>query len=109
MASPIRAHGTFIDGGKYTFASNVGAAVVSINPGTGLAFALLTVAAFCSGPGATITIQVAGAPAYPTIPIPPGGAVSVDLDGGIVPAGIACDVTFTGTDGYFVDWVQEIP
>lgn len=111
MTSPIRLKHHWFDGGQYAFASGLGAAALTVpaGPPSGLPNALLTVSAWCSAPGATVTIQIPGFPALPAIPIPPGGSMTVDLDGAVCrPAG-GIDVTFVGTDGYFVDWVQDIP
>ena len=103
---PLGTQGTPLEGGLYGFSAGLGAAVVPIAlaPGTGSGIYIKTVAAYCSAPGASITIA-----GYPAIPVPPGGSVTVAIDCALGTGGPPTSVTFVGTDGYFVDWIGLPP
>ena len=98
--------GTPLEGGIYGWAAGLGAAVVPIAPapGYGSGIYIRTVAAYCSAPGATITIT-----GRPPIPVPVGGSVTVAIDCGMGTGAVPIAVTFVGTDGYFVDWIGLPP
>lgn len=66
-------------------------------PATG---ALLSWAAFATAAGATVTIN-AGAGAGNSIPVPQGGSVGGEAHGTVV----APAFVFTGTAGYFIEYV----
>lgn len=93
LLSVIRANHSAVQNYTYAYDGGAGAAVVAVPDGAYLTSA----AAFATAAGATLQIG-----AGPAIPVPAGGSLSHEPDGGILGP---VNVTFVGTAGYLVEWL----